>query len=145
MLFSSPQLTAEDELLWYLPSILSPSVVRPHLWTTCPLKPLGQFSSKFMWNLLLKGGLNICTNGHGLLIKMAAMPIDDDENTYKSSSPEPRKLQGWIFVYSIIVSRSTKFFQMMTLCVDCWPLTFSWQGQICIPMHLYWENVEKSC
>ena len=29
--------------------------VRPHLWTTSPLKPLGQFSSNFMWSLLLKG------------------------------------------------------------------------------------------
>ena len=24
------------------------------------------------------------------------------------------------------------------------PLTFLWQGQICVPMHLYGENVEKS-
>ena len=32
-----------------------PSAVRPHLWTTYPLKPLGQFSSNFMTSLLLKG------------------------------------------------------------------------------------------
>ena len=25
-----------------------------------------------------------------------------------------------------------------------WPLTFLRQGQICVPMHLYGENVEKS-
>ena len=43
-----------------------------------PLKPLGQFSSNFMQNLLLKGegggGLKICSNGQGPLIKIAAMP-----------------------------------------------------------------------
>ena len=35
----------------------------------------------------------------------------------------------------------TKFVQMMTL---GWLLTFLRQGQICIPMHLYGENIEKS-
>ena len=30
---------------------------------------------------------------------------------------------------------------MMTL---GWPLTFLQQGQICVPMHLYGENVENS-
>ena len=39
----------------------------------------------------------------------------------KSFSPEPRKLQGWILVYSIRGLRSTKFSQMMIL---EWPLTF---------------------
>ena len=38
-------------------------------------------------------------------------------------------------------TKSTKFIQMMIL---DWPLTFLRQGQICIPMHLYGENVEKS-
>ena len=38
-------------------------------------------------------------------------------------------------------SRSTKFVQMVTL---GWPLTFLQQGQISVPMDLYWENVEKS-
>ena len=28
--------------------------VQKYLWTTSPLKPLGQFSSNFMWSLLLK-------------------------------------------------------------------------------------------
>ena len=26
-----------------------------------------------------------------------------------------------------------------------WPLTFLQQDQICVPMHLYGENVEKFC
>ena len=38
-------------------------------------------------------------------------------------------------------SRSTKFVQMVTL---GGPLTFLQQGQICVPMDLYGENVEKS-
>ena len=36
---------------------------------------------------------------------------------------------------------STKYIQMMTL---GWPLSFLQQGQICIHMHLYGENIEKS-
>ena len=36
---------------------------------------------------------------------------------------------------------STKFVQMMI--VD-WPLTLLRQGQICIPVHLHGENVEKT-
>ena len=59
----------------------------------------------------------------------------------KTSSPEPRKLWGWILVLSFGDSRSTKFVQMMTL---GWPLTFLSQGQIFVPMHLYVENIEKS-
>ena len=44
-------------------------------------------------------------------------------------------------VYAIEDSSSTKFVQMM---IVGWPLIFLWQGQICISMHLYGENVEKS-
>ena len=50
------------------------------------------------------------------------------------------KLCGWILVYSIGDSRSTKFIQMM---IQGWPLIFLWQGQICIPTLLYSENIQK--
>ena len=43
------------------------------------------------------------------------------KNPKKSSSLEPRKLSGWILIYGIGDSRSTKFVQMMI--VD-WTLTF---------------------
>ena len=72
------------------------------------------------------------------LNKMAAMPIYG-KNTSKSSPPEPRKLWGSFLVYSIEDSSSTKFIQMMTV---SGPLTFLRQGEICVPMHLYRENVE---
>ena len=49
---------------------------------------------------------------------------------------ESFKAESWY-----IALRSTKFIQMV---IVGWPLTFLWQGQICIPMHLYGENVEKS-
>ena len=50
LFFSSAEPMAQDQL------VLSLAVHRrPHIWTTSPLKPLGQFSSNFMWNLLLKG------------------------------------------------------------------------------------------
>ena len=41
----------------HFPSVVRTSmfVVRPHLWTTSPLKLLSQFSSNFMWSLLLQG------------------------------------------------------------------------------------------
>ena len=48
---------------------------------------------------------------------------------------------GWILLYSIRESWSAKFVQMMIL---GWPLTFLQQGQICIPIHLFVENAEKS-
>ena len=51
---------------------------------------------------------------------MAAMSIYD-KNSWQSSSSEPRELWGWILVYSIVNSRSTKFVQMMII---GWPLTF---------------------
>ena len=53
----------------------------------------------------------------------------------------PKKDWGWILVYSIGVSRSTTFVQLM---VVGWPLTFLWQAQICALIHLYGENEEKS-
>ena len=49
----------------------------------------------------------------------------------KSFSPVLRKLRGWILVYRIGDSRSTKFVQIIRL---GWPLTFLWFGQICIPV-----------
>ena len=53
-----------------------PSVVRPPI-------PLNDFSSETPGPIFFKlhvepsdkGGLQICSNGHGSLIKMAAMPI----------------------------------------------------------------------
>ena len=41
---------------------------------------------------------------------------------------------------SIEDTRFTKFAQMMT---EDEPLTFLQQGQICVPIHIYGENVEK--
>ena len=65
------------------------------------------------------------------------MPIYG-KNTSTSSSPEPRKLQGWILFYSIGGLSPTKFVQMIIL---GWHFTFLWQGQICVPVHLYGEYV----
>ena len=68
------------------------------------------------------------------------MPIYGEKHL-KSSSPEPRKLQGWILLQSIVVSRSSEYVQMMTL---AWHLTFLRHSQICVPMHFYRENIENS-
>ena len=50
------------------------------------------------------------------------------------SSPEPNKPRTPIFAQIMGDRRSTKIAKMMVL---CWRLTFLWQGQICIPVHLY--------
>ena len=60
-----------------------PSVVRRCLSIICPPTLLNDFSSvtcgpiffKLLMEPSVKGGLKICTNGKGPLIKMAAMPI----------------------------------------------------------------------
>ena len=96
-----------------------------------------------------QGVLSICSNGFASLNKMAAITIygkkrktNKQKKTLKSSSPEPRKLQGWILLQSIGNSRSCKFVQMMT---QGWHFFFFLhQGQICVPMHLYVENIENS-
>ena len=95
---------------------------------------------KFLLEPFDNGGLKICTNGLSLLIKIVAMPIYG-KNTYKSSSPKARKLQGLLLVhvYSIRDLRSTNLVQM-TL---GWYLAFLQQGQIYIPIHLFGENIEK--
>ena len=72
----------------------------------------GPIFFKLHVNPSVEGGLKICTNGHGPLIKMATMRIYGKN---LKSSPEPRKLWGRILVHSIMDSRSTKFVQMMTL------------------------------
>ena len=71
------------------------------------------------------------------LNKMAATSIHGKNS---SSSPEPRKLWGWILVYSIEDSSFTKFDQMMII---GWPLTFLQQDQICV-CRLVWEEKLKN-
>ena len=103
------------------------------------LTPLKQFSPDITWDLLSKG--------YWQFVQMVLchwtkrLPCPYVINILISSSLEPRKLWGWILVYSIGDSRSTNFIQMM---VVGWPLTFLLQGQLCAPIHLYGENVEKS-
>ena len=85
----------------------------------------------------IKGALKICTNGHGPLTKMAAMPIYGktlknlllkNEESFETDS-------------CIGDSRSTMFIKMM---IVGWPLTFLRQSQICILIYLQGVNVEKS-
>ena len=109
-----------------------------------PSTPLNNFSETlgpifFKVHMKPLWGLKVCTYGHGLKSKMGIMPIYGKNTKY--SYPEPKKLWGWILVYSLGDPWTTKFVQMMTL---GWHLVVLWQGQICVPMHLYWENIEKS-
>ena len=70
---------------------------------------------------------------------MAAMSIYD--KILKNLLLQNQESFGDESWYSIEDSRSAKFVQMMTLGS---PFTFLRQGQICVPVHLYGENVEKS-
>ena len=108
----------------------------------CLSTPLNGFSATpgpifyFMWSP--SWGLKICTDGHGLLIKMAAMTIYG-KNTYKSS-PEPRQLWGLVLVFCI----ELKVYQVCSnndhrLTFDL----FTARSNIC-PYTCIWGNVEKS-
>ena len=78
-----------------------------HLWTAFKT-PWPNF---FMLHVepSIKEGLKIYTNGHSPLIKMAAMPTHSKST--KKSSLEPGKLWGWILVFNMRDSRSTKWCQ----------------------------------
>ena len=79
----------------HLPFIVRPSVRRPSVNTFERLssESPGPIFFKLYDEPFVQEGLKIYTNGHRPLIKMADMPIYG-KITYKSSLPEPRKLQG---------------------------------------------------
>ena len=60
---------------------------------TSALKPLGKFSSNHV-EPSVKGGLKICSNGQGLLIKMATMPIKTLKNLHLQN-PESFGAEPW--------------------------------------------------
>ena len=113
-----------------------------HSPSVCLSTPLNNFSSETPGPIFfklhvepsVKGGFKIFTNGY---CQMAAMPVYMVKilrNLFQNQ--ESFEAESWC----IGDSRSTKFVQSMTL---GWPLTFLWQGQICIPMHLYAKNIEN--
>ena len=106
-------------LSWWLMMSCCPSVI-VHTFKWPPLKHLGQYSLVFMWSLLLKGG-----DGVDSLFKWSWSINQNDCHAHiwlkHLSSPEPRKLWGWILVYIIRNPRSVKFVQKI---VVGWPLSF---------------------
>ena len=87
----------------------------------------------------VNGGLKICSNGHGPLIKIAAKPIygkkhlkcilDNQETSKTEDTYITSGTQGPLSLFK-----------------DDRRLTFDFlrQGQICVPMHLYRKMLEKS-
>ena len=79
------------------------------------LKQLDQISPDYI-RPSVEGVLSVCSNGSASLNKMAAVLINGKKKQkkkkkkkhLKSSSREPRKLQGWIQVYNIGDTRFTK-------------------------------------
>ena len=99
----------------------------------------GPIKVKFHMELLWDGGTKVCSNVHGHMTKMAAMPIYG-KNLKKSSSLEPKGQWPWNLVCKIGCLSTTKFAQMMTL---SWPWPILRQGQIWFLMLLYGKTVKK--
>ena len=101
--------------------------------TTWPIE------AKFHMESLWDGGMKVCSNSPGHMIKMAAIPIYG-KNLQESSSPEPKGRWPWNLVCSIGCLSTTKFIQMMTL--GC-PLPILRQGQTWSLMLLYGKRVKQ--
>ena len=110
--------TAQDELLWTLASV----VRRPSIHT-------------FERLLLCNPWVNFLQTLCGALCSRWIV------NLYKWSRFVNQAELGWILIFSIKDSRSTKFVQMMTV---SGPLIFLRQSRICVRMHLNRANVENS-
>ena len=117
---------------------LTSVVVRPHTHLNdFSYETPGPIFFKFHAKPSVKGRLKICSNGQGALIQMAVMPIYG-KNTKFFSSRTRRAL-----VLNLgIKHRGLGVFQVYSN--NDRRLTFLRQGQICVPIHLYGENVEKS-
>ena len=102
-------------------------------------KSLEQFSAEFTWGHLSKGYCQFVQMVPRHWTRWPPCPYM--VKTFKNFLLQNQESFGAESVYSIEDSRSTKFVQMITL--GC-PLIFLRQGQICVPIHLYGENVEKS-
>ena len=118
MFFSSP----EQGSGWAFVITCRPSFVH-HLSIICPSTHLNDYSSETPGPIFfkvhvepsVKRGLKIYTM---VTVRESRwLPCPYMVKTLK----EPRKLWGWILIYSIMDSRSTKFAQMMTL-GWLWPL-----------------------
>ena len=135
-IFSSP----EPKAHWWAYRIGRPlsSVYRPHSLNISSSETTGQIEAKFHKESPWDGGRKVCTNSHGHMTKMAAMPIYG-KNLKKFSSPEPKGRWAWNLLCSIGCRSTTKFVQMMTL---GWPWPILWQGQIWSLMLLYGEKIK---
>ena len=80
--------------------------------------------------------LLICSNDFAPLNKMAACSY-----MVKLAKIFSSRKENGIFVYSIAVSSSTKFVQLI---IVGWLLTVLEQGQMCVSIDLYGRKVEKS-
>ena len=94
--------------------------------TISPPETAGLISIKFHIQHPGNGRLKICSNGPGLMVKMATMPIYG-KNLKKSSSPEPLAWLPWTLVCNNRWLSTTKFIQMVTL---GWPWPIFHEGQI---------------
>ena len=98
----------------------------------------GPIEAKFHMEPPWDGWTKVCSNGHGHMTKMAAMPIS--VKNLKKSSPEPKGRWPWNLVCSIGCSSATKFVQMMTLGWS-WPILR--QDQVWSLTLLYGKKVKQ--
>ena len=125
----------------HLPSVVRPSVCMSfvHTLKTFPSKTPELIFFKLHVEPSVKGRLKICTNGHGPLIKMAAIPICG--KTLKNLLLWTKKALGlnlgilnWgLKVYHVYSNKDRRLtFDLFTA------------RSVCVPIHLYGKNVEKS-
>ena len=103
------------------------------------LKLLEQFSPDFKRGLLSKGYCQFVQMVTRSWTKWPPCPYMVE--TLKNLLLQNQECFGAESWYIALRTRSTKFVQMMII---GWPLTFLRQGQICVSMHFYGENVDKS-
>ena len=127
-------------LIWWAYRIgTPPSYVVHTLLNIFSLETIRPVKVKFHMELLWDWGTKVCSNGHGHMTKLAAMPIYG-KNLKKPSSVEPKGRWPWNLVCIIGCLITIKFAQMMAL---EWPWHILQEYQIWSLVLLYGTKVKQ--
>ena len=131
-------------LIWWASRIGRPPsyvvVRRPHYLNIFSSETAGPIKVRFHTELLWDGGTKVCSNGHGQMTKMAAMPIYG-KNLKNSSSPEPNKrpitwklgMHHWVL----------KYYQVCSNNIPGLTLTYFTVRSNLVPYSFVWEKVKQ--
>ena len=101
--FSKENISSSTELkaLWWADRIgrplssVRPSVRRPHSLNIFSSETPGPIKVKFHMELLWDGGTKVCSNGPGLMTKMAAMPVYGENLKNLLRNQKANDLETW--------------------------------------------------